>query len=333
MHFVAVALCLAVFVLCAPLAMPLVLAAWVADILQPAVAWLETRLRGRRRAAASVVVLLAVGVLALVLGVGAGLVSGARDFIAQIRAAVEGEGTLSGALLGGPEPKAEPIDWADLGSRYGANAWRALTTIAQASATAAIGILVFIVGLYTFAVDGVALRKWLAAHAPIPNAAFTRISAAFYETGRGLLVAGGGTAVVQGLVATVAYFGVGIPRALLLGPLTGLCAIVPFVGTAIVWVPLAIELALTGHHGRAIAILVVGVVVSTIDNVVRPFLARRGRLKLPTFGVLVSMLGGIALFGATGALLGPLVLRLCVEALAILSEGRSRTAPPSEAPP
>jgi predicted PurR-regulated permease PerM len=169
---------------------------------------------------------------------------------------------------------------------------------------------------------------------PIPSEAFARLTNAFRETGRGLIVAGGGTALVQGAVATVAYVAIGIPRALLLGPLTALCAIVPLVGTGLVWVPLAIELGATGQYWRAGVVVAVGAGVhSLIDNFIRPLFARYGRLTLPTFVVFVSMIGGVAVFGAAGALLGPLVVRLCAESLAIVFEMRRGAAQvPAETP-
>jgi predicted PurR-regulated permease PerM len=214
-------------------------------------------------------------------------------------------------------------DLAELGSRYGANAWRTVTVIARVSATAAIDLLVFVSALYTFAADGERAYSWLEAHAPIPRDSLARLASAFRETGRGLIVAGGGTALVQGAVATVAYAVIGAPRALLLGPLTAVCAIIPVIGTGLVWIPLAVELAASRAYGRAAVLAAVGLgVLGTVDNFVRPVLARHGRLTLPTFLVLVSMLGGAALLGAAGALAGPLVVRLCVESLAILAEER-----------
>jgi len=307
-----------------PLWVPLVLAAWTADLLHPAVRRLERALGGRRTAAATVVVLLVLGALLPIGGVVAALVSGVRELLDQVRAALEGSGSLSSALLGTGDAYRGAPSWADLATRYGASAWRALSTIARASASAAIGLLVFVAALYTFTVDGERAYAWIESHAPIPRDALARLAGAFRETGRGLIVAGGGTALVQGAIATIAYVAIGIPRALLLGPLTALCAIVPVVGTGLVWVPLAIELVATGEYWRAVVVLAVGAGVhSLIDNFVRPALARYGRLTLPTFLVLVSMLGGIAVFGAAGALLGPLLVRLCVEAFAIISRAEA----------
>ena len=177
--------------------------------------------------------------------------------------------------------------------------------------------------LYTFAVDGERAYAWLEEHAPVARGDLERLAGAFRETGRGLIVAGAGTALAQGAVATAAYVAMGIPRALALGPLTAVCALVPVVGTGLVWVPLALELGARGQYWRAVGVVVVGAGLhSLIDNFVRPALARYGHLRLPTFVVLISMLGGLAVFGATGALLGPLLVRLCVEALAIASDSR-----------
>jgi predicted PurR-regulated permease PerM len=194
-----------------------------------------------------------------------------------------------------------------------------------------------VAALYTFAVDGARAYGFIEAHAPISRQALARLARAFRETGRGLIIAGGGTALVQGALATAAYLALGLPRAWVLGLLTATSALVPVVGTGLVWVPLAVELGATGQYWRAGAMVAVGAgVLSLVDNFVRPVLARHGHLELPTFVILISMLGGVATFGATGALLGPLLVRLCVEALAITAELRqadetSRVAP-SQAP-
>ena len=318
-----VVLCVLALIVFAPVGVPLVLAAWFADVLGPAVRRLERVLGGRRRAAAAIVVLFALAVLASLVGIGAALVGGVRELLGQVGAALEGQGSLAGALLGGDAtPSHASIrDWADLASRHGASAWRTLMSVARASASAAIGVVVFVAALYTFAVDGERAYAWLETHAPIPRDALERLARAFRETGRSLIIGSGGTALVQGAIATAAYVAIGIPRALLLGPLTAVCALVPVVGTGLVWIPLAVELGISGDYKRASVVVVVGAVVhSLVDNFVRPVLTRYGKLDLPIFVVLTSMLGGVALLGAAGALVGPLVVRLCAEALAIVRE-------------
>jgi predicted PurR-regulated permease PerM len=126
---------------------------------------------------------------------------------------------------------------------------------------------------------------------------------------------------------------VGIPSALVLGPLTAVCAIVPVVGSGLVWFPLALELGATGQYGRAGIVVAIGAgLISLVDNFARPLLARYGRLTLPPVVVLVSMIGGVAALGAAGALLGPLLVRLCVEALALSAEARGLRSGSREEP-
>ena len=126
------------------------------------------------------------------------------------------------------------------------------------------------------------------------------------------------TGLIQGLTATVAYFVLGIPRAIVLGVLTAFASLIPSVGTALVWIPIALGLALTGSWWRAGIMAFVGIfVIGLADNLLRPLLSRRGSLQLPTFVLMVSMFGGLATVGAWGLLLGPLLVRLAVEAVSI----------------
>ena len=81
----------------------------------------------------------------------------------------------------------------------------------------------------------------------------------------------------------------------------------------------------------AVIMVVVGVaVIGSIDNILRPVLARRGRLELPSLLIMVAMFGGIALVGASGVVLGPLVVRLTKEALVIARAARA--TPPAPGP-
>jgi predicted PurR-regulated permease PerM len=106
--------------------------------------------------------------------------------------------------------------------------------------------------------------------------------------------------------------------------LTTFAALIPSVGTGLVWAPLTALLFLSDRSGAGIALLVLGSSISVVDNFVRPWLSRHGHLNLPTFVLFVSMLGGISAFGPWGLLLGPLAVRLSVEALAIWRDEHDR---------
>jgi predicted PurR-regulated permease PerM len=150
-----------------------------------------------------------------------------------------------------------------------------------------------------------------------------RLAAAFEETGRGLVISMGGTSLFQGALATIGYLVVGAPQPFMLGMLTSIGSFIPIVGTALVWVPLSLALVALGRDGQAIAVVVIGLVVSTLDNFVRPWLSRYGHLQLPTFVIFIAMMGGIAAFGGAGLLLGPLFVRLASEALELWREDRA----------
>ena len=88
-----------------------------------------------------------------------------------------------------------------------------------------------------------------------------------------------------------------------------LMSLIPSVGSAIVWVPAAAALAITGDVGKAIALTVVGVVIGLVDNALRPILVGRDA-GMPDYMILLSTLGGIAAFGISGLVIGPVVAGL-----------------------
>jgi predicted PurR-regulated permease PerM len=186
---------------------------------------------------------------------------------------------------------------------------------------------------------GHAGRVWAERNFGFPPFAVRRMYAAFMETGRGLFVGVGATSFVQAVVATLTFLALGVPRAFLFGALTLFCSIIPALGSGIVWAPIAIGLALQGEPGKAALLVGIGVfVIGTVDNLVRPMFARFGALKMSTFSLFVTMLGGIALLGPFGILAGPLLFRCAREALELRTEiaaGKARMTepcPPAAAP-
>lgn len=214
----------------------------------------------------------------------------------------------------------------------GDRAWAIVQSVAGMAARFLIGMLIMVTGIYGILVDGRAWYEWIERHSPLEPEHFRRFGDAFVETGRGMWWGIGGAGLLQALVATIAYIAIGVPSALALGALTLLFSVIPAIGTAVVWVPVAAGLALTGRPIAAISMAIVGLaVISTIDNVARPWLAHRGKLKLPTWIVLIGMFGGVELIGAWGLILGPLIIRLAKEALMISRDAHdpATSSPPS----
>jgi predicted PurR-regulated permease PerM len=93
------------------------------------------------------------------------------------------------------------------------------------------------------------------------------------------------------------------------GVLAAVLSVVPFGGTALVWAPAVIVLAVQGNYPQAVILLVFGAVISSVDNFLKPLLIS-GRTVLPTLAVFIGVLGGLAAFGVIGLFLGPVVLAL-----------------------
>jgi predicted PurR-regulated permease PerM len=129
---------------------------------------------------------------------------------------------------------------------------------------------------------------------------------------RALVYGTGLTALIQGALVGISFLIVGLPSALVFGVIAALAALLPFGGTALVWIPATIVLAAQGRWGAAAFMVIWGtLLVSLVDNVVRPMLVS-GRAPVSTLTVFIGVLGGIAAFGAIGLFLGPVVLALII---------------------
>ena len=312
----------------------LVLAVWVAVLARPLLVRIAKATGGREGAAGGLVVLL---VMALFVPIGAAITSlsrGAVELARSVMASDSAKNALVAVVTGSPSENGNGVASAleyikspdkiiALVQEHGAAAAHIVGGVAGAATQAVLGFFIFFYAVYTFLVDGPAYYQWLEEHVPIEARHTRRLAAAFNETGRGLFIGVGLTGLAQGVVATITYVALGVPRALVLGLLTCLASLIPSVGTALVWVPVAVGLALAGKTGSAAIMAGVGVgVIATVDNVMRPIFARFGKLELPVFVLLTSIFGGLAIFGVWGLLLGPLFARLAKEALIIARDDR-----------
>lgn len=119
-------------------------------------------------------------------------------------------------------------------------------------------------------------------------------------------------AIIQGVVAFFGYLALGVPAPLFWGVLTCFATIIPIIGTALIWLPLAAYLALSDNWGAAIGLFLYGsLVVTHVDNVVRFVMQKKMADTHPLitiFGVVI----GLSLFGFMGVIFGPLMLELFV---------------------
>jgi predicted PurR-regulated permease PerM len=127
-------------------------------------------------------------------------------------------------------------------------------------------------------------------------------------------------ATIQGVLCGGMFWLLGIPAAALWGLVTMFASMVPFVGTAAVWVPGTLYLLAMGAWSKAIVLAVWGAaVVSSVDNLLRPKLVA-GRVRLSGLAMFVAMLGGLQAFGALGIILGPVLFATAAGIVEVLRE-------------
>ena len=199
-------------------------------------------------------------------------------------------------------------------------------------ANAAAFLLAFGVGLYVTIFllrDGERLGPAIIRACPIEHDAAVRLADKFVTVARATIKGSVVVALVQGALGAVTFWIVGLPAALLWGVLMAIAALLPAVGPAIIWGPVAIYLFATGALWQAAVVVASGVVVIGVaDNILRPILVGRDT-GIPDWLVLVTTLGGIELVGLSGIVVGPIVGALFLTGWSILTEQRLGLAPGS----
>lgn len=149
-------------------------------------------------------------------------------------------------------------------------------------------------------------------------ALFTRFADVVRATVKGGIL----VAAAQGALGGIAFWFLGIHAPLLWAVLMAFLSLLPAIGAALVWVPVAIYFLATGAVWQGFGLILYGVlVISLVDNLLRPFLVGKGS-KLPDYVVLVSTLGGIEVFGLNGFVIGPLIAAMFTVSWEIFSASR-----------
>jgi len=156
--------------------------------------------------------------------------------------------------------------------------------------------------------DGLALLRLLdLAMERVAGIHVENILGTINNTVRGVMYGLLGTAMAQGIVATIGFAIAGVPAVLLLGAATALFSLIP-VGPPLIWGGAAIWLFYQGSAGWAVFMLLWGIfLISSVDNVVKPLLISRGS-NLPFILVLFGVMGGVLAFGFVGVFIGPTLL-------------------------
>ena len=161
--------------------------------------------------------------------------------------------------------------------------------------------------LFFFLRDGKKIIDTIIHTLPIGDESERILLAKFAEVSRATIKGTLAVGVVQGAIGGITFSLLGIESAIFWGVVMILLSILPAIGSALVWIPAAIYLITSGMLIKGIILIVVGVfIIGMIDNILRPILVGRDT-KMPDYLILLSTLGGIALIGISGFVLGPVI--------------------------
>jgi len=312
-----VVLSLAALIVLLPCSISLILGSWFALLTRPWMLGLAKRLHGRTKAAAVVTSLVVIGILGPVVLALVPIISSALQLANDVGQSHQWHDAARSIIGNG----SGDVDLIKLVRSHVSTAWSVASLALSTSAKVLFGVAMFVVALFAMSTSGEKLVAWLRAHSPVKVAHFDRLAETYAAVGRSLIIGVGVTALIQGLIATLTFAVVGISRALALGLLTTVGALIPGVGTLLIWGPVALILGFGGYPVKAAIVAVSGAVfIGSVDNFLKPILSNRANLGMPAVLVFIAMLSGIVAFGAAGLMLGPLFVRLAMETLAIARE-------------
>ncbi|MEP6823668.1 MAG: AI-2E family transporter [Ramlibacter sp.] len=172
--------------------------------------------------------------------------------------------------------------------------------------------------------DGTALSRAIARAIPLYERQTQRLLGQFVTVVRATVKGNIVIALIQGVLGGLAFWVLGLPGPLLWGALMALLSLLPAVGAALVWVPVALYYLFTGSLWAAAGLTAWGVlVIGLVDNVLRPILVGKDT-NLPDYLVLVTTIGGIAVFGLNGFVIGPVIAALFLAAWGLFGAERHR---------
>jgi predicted PurR-regulated permease PerM len=327
----------ACFILFRPFIYPMISALIIGIVFAPVHSRVEKLIRKPSLAAAvstGLVILVVAVPLALVLLALSHEVAALRELIQQRS---EGFGTYVQSLI------ERPLRWAsryvDL-SGFDLHAW-VLSKAQQVGGTLVTGGMALIGGAASFALnaaialftlffvfrEGRTLRRRIEGLLPLTEDQVQKLFSGIENTIVGTVYGGLVVASVQGALVGLALWGLGVESPVLWGVVAAFFSLVPVVGTAVVWIPAALYLAVTGSWIKAL--ILIGwclLVVGMVDNVLRPLLLS-GHVQMHTLVIFFAVFGGVSVFGFLGLIIGPVIVAVTATLLGLLrDEGRAWVA-------
>lgn len=307
-----------------PFGTSLFVAAVLAGALSPATTRLAAVLRGRRGVAAFLVTTaIVVAVVGPLSALAAELVPQIQSGVSWLRQALQGP-ALEDSVQRVPavlRPIAQHLKDAlpsslerlqEIATAQGARAASVLGNLLSATGTFLLHSVLMLVALFFLLLDGASLVEWLSEAVPLKRGQASELLREFRRVTVTVLVSTIATGGVQAIVASVGYLFAGVPNPLFFALVTFVLSLVPFLGATVVVVAVGVVKLATGHPVAGLFLIAYGIgVVAMIDNVVKPIFIRGG---VPIHGAVIffALLGGLAVFGPIGFLVGPLAVTFLV---------------------
>ncbi|MFA5247759.1 MAG: AI-2E family transporter [Patescibacteria group bacterium] len=330
------AVLVACFLLFRPFLVEILVSAVLASVFYSAYEWLKKRLGGREKIAA---IIMCLGiVLVVIVPLSNLIIYGAQKSVVAYSDMIrflDGNGLEnnieSGALshvkvwfnLGGDELKGVMIDIAQKSSNW---LVQGAAGLLKGTTTFIISLILIIFTLFFFFVDGKKMLLKLTYWTPLPDKYDRLIFKKFKDVSYVIFSSTFAVAGAQAVLCAIGFYIVGLP-VFFPAIATALLSVVPYIGQFLVWIPAAIYLFATGQIWQGIFMTIWGgVLITNIDNVIRMFMIK-DKAEVHSLFILFSILGGIALFGFWGIVIGPLLISLAVTVFNIYDEVEYKKMP------
>jgi predicted PurR-regulated permease PerM len=308
----------------------------LAIVFAPVHRWLREAMPGRRNLAALVTLLIIVGIVLIPLALTAGsIVNEATNLYERVQSGQLNLGRILQRFL-----EALP-GWATnildrLGVNDAGDIQRRVTAllkegsqffatqavvVGQGTANLFISLFVMLYLLFFLLRDGGRLATRVKEAVPLRHeqkrALFEKFTVVIRAMVKGTIL----VAIVQGALGGLIFWLLGIHAPVLWGVVMAFLSLVPAVGAAVVWLPVALYLLATGAVWQGVVLIAFGAgVIGLVDNLLRPYLVGKDT-AMPDYIVLISTLGGIAIFGLNGFVIGPLIAAMFIAVWDIASRG------------
>lgn len=184
-----------------------------------------------------------------------------------------------------------------------------------------LGVMLFV--LFFLLRDGEALIESVKKHIPLKKLHVDKLFQHFQDVTKAVVYGQVLASFVQGALGTIGFLIFGIPNAFFWGTIMTILAMIPYIGPAIIWAPVAIILALQGDYWNAAGLFIYGVlIISTSDNIIRSWFVSK-KINIHPITVLLGVIGGIMFMGVIGIILGPFILSTTLILIEILLENET----------